>query len=150
LTFFRDDYGNEDMPHRSKIRAAVIETWQAWFVELKNELKVCFYHLGRFLPHLCTELQNSVGALQFTTDIWSDRRRQSYICVTVHWLAYERPTEKQNLALKSSLLAFHPITGNHTGRRIAEVVFKLLQRAGVNGGDVCTVFLLCHALEITN
>jgi hypothetical protein len=70
--------------------------------------------------------------------------------VTVHWLAYERPAEKQNITLKSSLLAFHPITGNHTGKRIAEVIFKLLKRAGVNGGDVCTVFLLCRALEITN
>jgi hypothetical protein len=114
------------MPHHSKIRAAVIETWQAWFAQLKNELKVHFYNPGSFVWPLCTELQNSVGALQFTSDIWSDQCRQSYICVTVHWIAYERPTEQQSLVLKSSFLAFHPITGQHTGRRIAEVIFKLL------------------------
>lgn len=128
------------MPHRSKIRTAVLETWQAWFTQLKTELKVRFYNPGNFVWPLHTELQTSVGALQFTSDIWSDRRRQSYICVTVHWIAYERPTVQQDLVLKSSLLAFHPITGQHTGRRIAEVVFKLLQRAGINGGDVRTDF----------
>lgn len=62
----------------------------------------------------------------------------------MHWIAYERPEEQQNLEMRSSLLAFHPITGQHTGKRIAEVVFKLLQRAGINGGDVCIKFyMLC-------
>jgi hypothetical protein len=76
-------------------------------------------------------------------DVWSDRRRQSYICVTVHWISYERPKEQHNLVMKSSLLAFHPITGKHSGQRIAEVVFKLLQHAGINGGDVCILSSRC-------
>lgn len=50
--------------------------------------------------------------------------------------------------MKSSLLAFHPITGQHTGQRIAEVVFKLLRRAGINGGDVSNNFY--HAVHAYN
>jgi hypothetical protein len=56
--------------------------------------------------------------------------------VTVHWIAYKRPIEQQNLVLKSLLLAFHPITGQHTGRRMSEVVLELLQHAGINGEDI--------------
>lgn len=68
--------------------------------------------------------------------MWSDRRRQSYICITVHWIAYERPAERAGLIFKSSLLAFHALPGQHTGSRIAQAVYQLLDRAGVNGGDV--------------
>jgi hypothetical protein len=71
----------------------------------------------------------------FTADIWSDRCRQSFICITVHWLTYEQP-DKHGLTLKSSLLAFHPLYGPHSGRRIAEVVYALLERAGVTCGNV--------------
>jgi hypothetical protein len=68
--------------------------------------------------------------------MWSDKRRRSYICITVHWIKFERPAERTGLVLKSSLLAFHALPGRHTGHRIAQAVYQLLKRAGVNGGDV--------------
>lgn len=68
--------------------------------------------------------------------------------MTVHWIAYERPAEKQDIVMKSSLLAFQQITGKHTGKRLAEVVFKLLQRAEINGGEVCTDFVFESKFEI--
>lgn len=40
LTLFRDDYTDEDMPHRSKIRVAILDTWRSWFEQLKQELTV--------------------------------------------------------------------------------------------------------------
>jgi hypothetical protein len=40
LTFFREDYTDEDMPHRSKIRVAILDAWRNWFGQLKQELKV--------------------------------------------------------------------------------------------------------------
>ena len=72
-------------------------------------------------------------------DIWSDKKRQSYLCVTVHWVAYGQgslPALNDHgghglLVLKSSLLAFHPLHGKHTGKAIANVVYSLLKRAGV-------------------
>ena len=50
--------------------------------------------------------------------------------------------------MKSSLLAFHPLTGQHTRRRIAEVVFNLLQHVGINSGDVCIKFYVFFFGEI--
>ena len=136
LTLFRDDYTDEDMPHRSKIRVAILDTWRLWFGQLKQELTVSIYTNWIFCTALSLALQNAVGALHFTADMWSDRRRRSYICITVHWIAYERPEERAGLVFKSALLAFHALPGRHTGPRIAQAVNQLLDRAGVNGGDV--------------
>jgi hypothetical protein len=81
--------------------------------------------------------QRAVGAPSFTTDIWSNKRRQSYLCITVHWVASNKPNN-EGLVLKSSLLAFHPLYGKHTGKAIARVIYSLLKRAGITG-DVCIV-----------
>lgn len=76
--------------------------------------------------------QRAVGALAFTTDIWSNKRRQSYLCITVHWVANNKPNN-QGLVLSSSLLAFHPLHGKHSGKAIAEVIYSLLERADITG-----------------
>jgi hypothetical protein len=143
LTIFRDDYTDEDMPHRSKIRVAVLDTWRVWFGQLKGELTVSIITDWIFCTALSLAIQKAVGALHFTADMWSDRHRRSYICITVHWIAYERPTEQAGLVFKSSLLAFHALPGRHTGPRIAQAVYQLLDRAGVNGGDVSINFTSC-------
>lgn len=53
LTLFRDDYTDEDMPHRSKIRVAILDTWRLWFGQLKQELKVSYdlVPTGSFVQH---------------------------------------------------------------------------------------------------
>ncbi|KAF8226874.1 hypothetical protein L208DRAFT_1299443, partial [Tricholoma matsutake] len=122
LTLFCDNYMDEDMPHQSKICVAILNMWRGWFSQLK------------------WELMNAVGALHFTTDMWSDRRHSSYICITVHWIAYKHPAERAGLVFKLSLLAFHALPGWHTGPRIAQAVYQLLDRAGVNGGNVSIDF----------
>ncbi|KAF8230271.1 hypothetical protein L208DRAFT_1149440, partial [Tricholoma matsutake] len=76
-------------------------------------------------------LQNAVGALHFTADMWSDRRHRSYSCITVHWIAYECPAERAGLVFKSTLLAFYALPGWHTSPRIAQAVYQLLDCAGV-------------------
>jgi hypothetical protein len=40
LTLFRNDYSDDDMPHRTRIRQAIMETWQKSFKQLKSDLAV--------------------------------------------------------------------------------------------------------------
>jgi hypothetical protein len=54
----------------------------------------------------------------------------------VHWLAYKKPEQREDLVLRSSLLAFHPVYGKHTGANLAELLYQLLARAEVSGGNV--------------
>jgi hypothetical protein len=40
LTLFRDDYNDDDMPHRTRIRQGIIDAWEEWFEGLRKDLKV--------------------------------------------------------------------------------------------------------------
>ena len=50
-----------------------------------------------------------------TVDIWSDRRMRGFLGVTAHWFDI-----KDDLQLKSQLLACNRFKGSHTGERICE------------------------------
>ncbi|KAF8229221.1 hypothetical protein L208DRAFT_1220560, partial [Tricholoma matsutake] len=74
--------------------------------------------------------QSTLGTLSFTTDIWSNKQQQSFLCITVHWVANDKPND-QHLILKSSLLAFHPLHGKHSSKAIADVIYALIKRADI-------------------
>lgn len=40
LALFRETFRPEDLPHHTKVRSAIIEMWQSWFSQLKDQLKV--------------------------------------------------------------------------------------------------------------
>lgn len=69
-------------------------------------------------------------------DIWSSQNRSSYLCITIHYLIYERPEAKSGLVLKSSILAFHNLRGKHSGENISKAVTALLRRAEINPEEV--------------
>jgi hypothetical protein len=71
--------------------------------------------------------QQAVGKISFTADIWSDQNRNSYLCITGHWI--ERISG--SLSLKSAMLAFQRLTVSHSGDELAKVVIRLLVRAGI-------------------
>ena len=49
--------------------------------------------------------------------------------MTAHWIAENEKT--RSLELKAALIAFHRITGNHTGKSLARTVLYLLNWAGI-------------------
>ncbi|KAF8872830.1 hypothetical protein BD779DRAFT_1427496, partial [Infundibulicybe gibba] len=57
-----------DIPHRTKIREQVIMAWKKYYKILK------------------VELENSMGRISFTADIWSDANRAPYLAITGHWI----------------------------------------------------------------
>ena len=40
LLLLREDLEEKDIPHRTKLREAIITAWRTWFAELKLELIV--------------------------------------------------------------------------------------------------------------
>lgn len=40
LLFMRPEMNNDDLPHRTTVRTAIIETWQSKFTQLKIDLGV--------------------------------------------------------------------------------------------------------------
>jgi hypothetical protein len=41
LLLLRDDLQEKDIPHRTKLREAIITVWKSWFISLKRDLAVC-------------------------------------------------------------------------------------------------------------
>jgi len=70
-----------------------------------------------------------MGKVSFTSDLWSDRQRRSYMCITAHWIA--RNKRSHSLELKSALIAFHHVQGAHDGVNLGRTTMKLLDRAEV-------------------
>ncbi|KAF9230026.1 hypothetical protein BU15DRAFT_57676, partial [Melanogaster broomeanus] len=69
------------------------------------------------------------GTISFTADIWGDRSLQPYLALTAHWIAGDEKTG--GLELKSALIGFHRVRGNHTGLVLARAILYLLDRAEV-------------------
>src|SRR3981189_3644826 len=86
-------------------------------------------------------LQESLGKVSFTPDLWSDSNLRSYLCLTAHWIARNKRTGA--LELKCALIAFHNVTGRHDGVNLARTMLALLDRAG-------TTLKVCHTLSGVN
>lgn len=111
LLLLRSDLKDSMIPHRTKVRGLVIETWGRYFQVLKDDLA------------------NAMGQVSFTTDIWSDRNRRSFLAITAHWIA---PVDRtSSFKLRVALIAFQRLRGQHTGVLLAGTVLALLDRAGV-------------------
>ena len=71
-------------------------------------------------------IQQAVGRISFTTDIWSDNNRRPYLAITAHWIG-----GPNSLELEVALIAFHRLRGRHDGKSLARTVLQLLDRAGI-------------------
>ncbi len=80
-------------------------------------------------PHFCSLfLQNALGQISFTTDLWSDNDRTSYLALTAHWIGCN---QSGNLELWSGLLGFSCFSGVYTGEGLAKALMMLLDCASI-------------------
>ena len=91
------------------------------------------YSLRRYLLHRWVARKEEVkktlkaapGKISFTTDIWSARTQESYMCVTAHWITREWTHQ-------SITLDFVELPGHHTGELIAQKFLQCLQEFKVH------------------
>ncbi|KAF8833284.1 hypothetical protein BDN67DRAFT_917317, partial [Paxillus ammoniavirescens] len=67
------------------------------------------------------------GQISHMADIWSNDNQHPFLAMTAHWISEEPSTS--TLKLKSVLLAFHRICGNHSGKSLAKTILYLLDCA---------------------
>ncbi|KAJ7362435.1 hypothetical protein DFH08DRAFT_950698 [Mycena albidolilacea] len=84
LLMLRESLQESDIPHRTKLRQRIIEAWIQYYKELKSEL------------------EQSLGKISFTVDVWSSKAMQSYLSITIHWLG----PKADQVVLRQALLAF--------------------------------------------
>ncbi|OBZ77284.1 putative AC transposase [Grifola frondosa] len=74
------------------------------------------------------ELQNALGRVSFTTDLWSDPNLRAFMGITAYYCMRD---EQFRLVVKARLLAFHHVEGRHAGNSLARVFFDILKKAGL-------------------
>ena len=91
---------------RRALRSHIIDMWK----RKKDEIKAV--------------LSQVPGRLSFTTDVWSARTTEAYMCVTAHWL-------DRRWLLQSIVMDFVELPGSHSAVVIAERFRKCLREFGV-------------------
>ena len=81
-----------------------------------------------------------------TLDGWSSLARDPYLGVTVHWV-HSSPEAPTDWSLRTLLLAFREVKGNHSGQNLANLVMEILSKAGLTS-KVC-VYLTIRLFKLT-
>jgi hypothetical protein len=72
-------------------------------------------------------LQDSLGRVSLTADIWSNQSLRSFLAVTAHWIGLK----DSKLELRAALIGFHLLTKKHSGKNIARTMLHVIERAGI-------------------
>ncbi|KEP45954.1 hAT family dimerization protein [Rhizoctonia solani 123E] len=70
------------------------------------------------------EIKHARGKVSCTTDLWTDDSQRAFMCITAHFHdAHRRQVNR--------LIAFRVIEGSHTGGRLAENFFEVMEEFGI-------------------
>ena len=81
-------------------------------------------------------LENSLGKVSFTIDMWSDPDLKPYMAVTAHWLKLVQ----EKLTLRAELIGFLHLSETHSRERLAESFYFIITRMGL-GKKVSILFI---------
>lgn len=74
-------------------------------------------------------IQEALGRLAMTIDLWSNRNRHSFGAVSGHYIARNKETHR--LELSNVMLAFRHFEGSHSGANLARHLFEILKKANL-------------------
>lgn len=84
-------------------------------------------------------LQEALGNVSFTADVWDSKKRQAFLAITGHWVAEVKGAQgSPQLEMRSALLAFKRIRGRHQGDTLGQVLFEVLQKAEISTKVRCS------------
>ncbi|CAE7086893.1 unnamed protein product [Rhizoctonia solani] len=97
---------DSDIPHRTKLTTVTTELYEAEMTRIKHELN------------------NALGFVSATSDLWSDDKLHSFMAVTIHYI--------NSLGdLSEHLLAFRRVHGRHTGANIGHELYCIFEDANL-------------------
>ena len=136
-----EEFRDTDIPHRTSIRKQILKAWELHFQQLKKKLAIEF-SMYITLSNRLTDmlLQNALGKISHTVDIWSDQNLQLWLVITAHYV--HRDSHTRELSLEADIIAFHHVVRDHGGENIGALFEKLLDRVGI-ASKVCIVLTHC-------
>jgi hypothetical protein len=76
---------------------------------------------------LRTVVQSSLGKISFTSDMWTSPSQVAFMAVTAHYIL----RVDGHLEIRSRLIAFRKISGDHSGHNMAQYMAKILHELHV-------------------
>ena len=74
--------------------------------------------------------QNIPGQILITFDTWTSGTNDPYLAVTAHYIASPEG-QANNWELRSKVLGYTDIEGNHSGANTAAVILQVVDRYGI-------------------
>ncbi len=86
------------------------------------------------------------GLISLTCDAWQAGNTDGYFAVTAHWI--EENLTDHHWELRSALIGFTQLNNAHTGERLGQALFKIVDRLGI-ADKVCVSILVfsCPVLQ---
>lgn len=108
----------------------IMTQFKVKYNEMVQDIQVCIP--SRFQKQSITKIfrvcvQNSLGRVSFTSDIWSRQNLEGYMAITAHYAA---KSAAGHLVIRSRLIAFRHLEGSHTGFNIGNVFVQVLKEIG--------------------
>ena len=130
----REELKDEDIPHRTTVRNRILQIWDEHLEQLSSEMQVRAHFLLKAIPH-CPTLQESLGKVSFTMDLWTDPNLSPFMAVTAHWI--EASTQQtlhgpqHTLKLRADLIGFQRVPGRHDGEHLAHAFLHVTDRISI-------------------
>ena len=78
--------------------------------------------------HLLNEAKAAPGKISLTADGWTaDTTKASFLGMTAHWIEVKERTWK----MRSEVVGFKPISGDHSGWNLGRYIVGLCERVGI-------------------
>ena len=79
---------------------------------------------------ILTSQQDIPGQISCTFDAWMSSAYDPYLAVTAHYIS-SPPAQPNSWELRSRVLGFTEIEGNHSGANTAAVILRVIDRYGI-------------------
>jgi hypothetical protein len=84
----------------------------------------------------------TTGCVTTSMDLWSiDQTKASFLGLTAHWIE----VKKNKWNLRSQVIAFHGVSGAHSGVNLGRHIVGLCEQVGIVSGQSTKVFLIIYA-----
>ncbi|KAF5378846.1 hypothetical protein D9615_006888 [Tricholomella constricta] len=87
---------------------------------------------AKWIEKLNGEIENAPGKVSITVDTWTAvNTKGSYLGMTAHWIEVKEKRWK----LRSAVVGFQPISGDHSGQNLGRYMVGLTDRVGITNKE---------------
>jgi hypothetical protein len=114
LKYCQLSLSEQDIPHQHVLCAEILR-----HAEIAEE-------------RVCKNLKNVLSKISFTFDTWTSAPGDPYLSLTAHFIS--APADRPDAwELKTNQLIFQEIQGRHTGKNMADILSRALDRYNLRG-----------------